>query len=513
MAEITINPFGVGGETPTNIGIVNDLDTGGADKALSAEQGKLLGNAAKTGMYMADGEDGPADVDITFEDGDIVSGARLAAQPGGIAAVTQNTQRATINKVYYCGEGDAPSGTEKFDLEKFKSFYVPSGFSCSPTFATSVEQNATAIYPSGWANGMGLVDFEQYKDQTEGYPYLVFNFRYYPTEDTIGTSDIATLVDGFKLTFEGEEVEPVFAQHKALSIVDEEGDEVFAMSSPSATEGGETEIYSKDAIDEMLQGVVVPSNRIIRVAAWNFGHFCLGISDATSINNSNYDAKLNAWAKAINEIGATILCAAEYDPTFGSHTVNGSTVSENTNDVLMSLYYAANSVGAKSTYNCNGIFGKLAVSNGATVNFSGSTRYYQKATVTIGGKAVTIVAAHLELPGDAQDAQLAQLITDFANTEYVIIAGDFNVRRGEEGEKYGDFATAGFKLANCGDFGGICTYPSTGAIAVNTNTGTPYPYKYLDNIIVKGFNISNVHIFDEGTLTDHCAIIADLTMV
>lgn len=43
MANQTIYPYGQDGELPSNIGIVNDLITGGADKALSAEQGKVIG--------------------------------------------------------------------------------------------------------------------------------------------------------------------------------------------------------------------------------------------------------------------------------------------------------------------------------------------------------------------------------------------------------------------------------------------------------------------------------------
>ena len=42
MANQTIYPYGQGGTLPSSIGIVNDLFSGGADKALSAEQGKVL---------------------------------------------------------------------------------------------------------------------------------------------------------------------------------------------------------------------------------------------------------------------------------------------------------------------------------------------------------------------------------------------------------------------------------------------------------------------------------------
>lgn len=43
MANQTIYPYGTGGQLPSSIGIINDLTTGGADKALSAEMGKQLG--------------------------------------------------------------------------------------------------------------------------------------------------------------------------------------------------------------------------------------------------------------------------------------------------------------------------------------------------------------------------------------------------------------------------------------------------------------------------------------
>ena len=45
MANQTVYPYGTGGSLPSSIGIINDLKTGGADKALSAEQGKVIGNA------------------------------------------------------------------------------------------------------------------------------------------------------------------------------------------------------------------------------------------------------------------------------------------------------------------------------------------------------------------------------------------------------------------------------------------------------------------------------------
>lgn len=44
MANQTVYPYGTGGSLPSSIGLVNDLKTGGVDKALTAEQGKAIGN-------------------------------------------------------------------------------------------------------------------------------------------------------------------------------------------------------------------------------------------------------------------------------------------------------------------------------------------------------------------------------------------------------------------------------------------------------------------------------------
>lgn len=51
MANQTVYPYGTGGELPSSIGIINDLTTGGVNKALSAEMGKTLnGNLTQLGQ-------------------------------------------------------------------------------------------------------------------------------------------------------------------------------------------------------------------------------------------------------------------------------------------------------------------------------------------------------------------------------------------------------------------------------------------------------------------------------
>ena len=48
MANSTVYPYGTGGRLPSSIGLINDLKTGGADKALAAQQGVILSDMITT---------------------------------------------------------------------------------------------------------------------------------------------------------------------------------------------------------------------------------------------------------------------------------------------------------------------------------------------------------------------------------------------------------------------------------------------------------------------------------
>ena len=63
MSNITVYPFGTGGDLPSDVGIINDLVTGGANKALSAQQGVVL----KGMIDEAAGKTGIVEVDMIIE--------------------------------------------------------------------------------------------------------------------------------------------------------------------------------------------------------------------------------------------------------------------------------------------------------------------------------------------------------------------------------------------------------------------------------------------------------------
>lgn len=67
MANNTVYPYGTDGQLPASIGIINDLTTGGADKALSAEMGKELGEQIAPSLDLMH------DLEITDEDGNAIA--------------------------------------------------------------------------------------------------------------------------------------------------------------------------------------------------------------------------------------------------------------------------------------------------------------------------------------------------------------------------------------------------------------------------------------------------------
>lgn len=89
MANTTVYPFGTDGTLPASVGIINDLVTGGADKALSAEMGK------KIGMFS---DDAASDFAIADENGrDIlrlwgghISVKNFSSQKPGVVVVAKS---------------------------------------------------------------------------------------------------------------------------------------------------------------------------------------------------------------------------------------------------------------------------------------------------------------------------------------------------------------------------------------------------------------------------------------
>lgn len=288
-----------------------------------------------------------------------------------------------------------------------------------------------------------------------------------------------------------------------------------------------------------------------------------------------YSTQLQRWKSrisGINGINADIIGMPEWNNNFGYDANNElvSTVASGIfNDYIPSEYTTAEqiakriSVGknADSSWWINTLVSKYDMSDAADTNnlVSSSAAYVRHATITVKGKQVKIGVTHLNWnnnrgaqtdPDYTTNATnsynsrqkeikaLVKLLNGWLeNYDHVILFGDFNT----EGPVYGpdvsydpsvrDYAAGlaefdpfiegcvvdgltyngGFTLANSED------RPLLTSIATNSRPDLPsrpqVPYCYLDNIIVKGFTMSNVQVIDDGTLTDHCAVVCDLTLI
>lgn len=240
----------------------------------------------------------------------------------------------------------------------------------------------------------------------------------------------------------------------------------------------------------------------LRIASYNVGHFALGTADDTKITHANYATMRQKWAEAINDIHADIFGACEYNTNF-VNAGDGLPAITARDSIFANYAYAA--IGAKYSYNQNSILSNLPLVNITSVNFTDRTqsRYYIVGEITIGSKTVKVVETHLDWNEGGSGAtnraaQIQQLISDFAGDDYVIIGADFNVASESE---FDAFVSAGYQMANHGYLGDLPTYP-----AGNPTIG-------IDNIVCKGFAISDINILNDDTISDHCAVYADLTMI
>ena len=242
----------------------------------------------------------------------------------------------------------------------------------------------------------------------------------------------------------------------------------------------------------------------ITVASWNIGHFALGkAADSRIVLNEAPDKAL-AYRRFIDALGADIMAVVEYSPEF-VRDADGQMLLATRDEVFAGYTNAI--VGPKWEYNGNAIFSNgFPLGVGETTRFAHATqpRYYLTTDITIGGKTVKVVSTHLdwnqgEHGAEYRAIQIKELIDTFDAYPYVILCGDWNVGNPAE---YDAFLRAGYRMANHGVVGDLLTYPAG-----------DNPRSALDNIIVKGFVPSRVRVLNEPTLSDHCLIAADLTMI
>lgn len=312
-----------------------------------------------------------------------------------------------------------------------------------------------------------------------------------------------------------------------------------------------------DAINELPVG-----SATLRVCQYNMGHFNMGMDAGNTCligaNNAttqaypqffDYATQLSRWTSRISGINADIIGAPEWNDYFGWNGGNKVTIGGT------GIFDGYNISAGKKESNAwwqNTLVSKYVMSNAQDIDLGSTTSnkaYVRVATVTMDGKTIKIGVTHLnwnnpngqtaQASYDSRQKEIKELVKLFQNDPYVILLGDFNtegpvygsnvsydpsVRDYEAGlDEFDPFINGftengttyqgGFTLANYDANGHrLLTSPATGSRPDLSNR-PQYPYCYLDNIIVKGFTMSNVHVVDDGTLTDHCAVWCDLTMI
>lgn len=316
---------------------------------------------------------------------------------------------------------------------------------------------------------------------------------------------------------------------------------------------GEVSLTSSAYGEDVAAAVNSRPTGTLRVLQYNIGHFNMGMTDGNSAligtNNSyaasypqffDYMTQLQRWKSRISGIDADIIGLEEYNDNFGYHSGLVSTQDSG-------IFDGYNlSVGPKECYGWwqNTLASKLALSSPSNV-YLGSTNnilaYLRVAKLNINNTEVWFAATHLNLnnPGGTGGAsasyasrqkELKECVKWLQDKSHVILVGDFNTtgpiegtteERRLQGLAEFDIFLNGFTEDGVTYDGGCTlanstldsryTSPSTGSRPDQSPSTSPN--WYLDNIIVKGFMMSNITVIDDGTITDHCGLYCDLTMI
>lgn len=144
-----------------------------------------------------------------------------------------------------------------------------------------------------------------------------------------------------------------------------------------------------------------------------------------------------------------------------------------------------------STYPLNG-----ARNLNPTAGYPGRIR--ADAYINISGKSIRVMVVHFDTTSGTRATEIEDVIRQTADDQYVIILGDMNAASISE---YDPFVSAGFTMANGGYLGSLPTWDATS------------PSEPADNIVCRGFAMKKVETFADDTMSDHCALLAELVLI
>ena len=246
------------------------------------------------------------------------------------------------------------------------------------------------------------------------------------------------------------------------------------------------------------QGEHLNNSKGVLVATWNIGHFSKGQKDHSLISSSELSQKVDDYRSFIyDSIKADILCVNEYERVFCSDSAKSLYA---ITEKMLFNNYRSRQIFDKNSFVCNAIFSNKKMKNAAMHPFLYNLfakdersaiewHYYAVTDITIQGEKVKLICTHLvPLAEKHCQNQIKELLYFAEKYPKVIICGDMNTW------DFSKFRKAGYTLANDGS---IVTFPSKSYA--------------LDNIFVKGLNMSDVKVIKTG-LSDHYALLCRISL-
>lgn len=241
----------------------------------------------------------------------------------------------------------------------------------------------------------------------------------------------------------------------------------------------------------------------LRFATWNVAHFSLSdFIHNVIITQDQYVKFYPIYKNIIDDINANFFGMNEFDSPFWADHSEYTTKRE----LFPSYKYYNDSSENNLNPVWNAYFSRLMMENPQKVfhnsNRPGETRYYLTGDISVNGKSVKVVCAHLCIVpnGNAQDlainqAQMQEIVDYCSVYDNAVIMGDFNWI------DFTPFKNAGYSMVIT-DFLG--------------NTPTVYnDVSYIDNIILKGGVITAASVVNANSiagtvLSDHYIVHCDI---
>ena len=263
--------------------------------------------------------------------------------------------------------------------------------------------------------------------------------------------------------------------------------------------GDDDIIYSENRSVNYLR-LNIKKKVTIKLATWNIGHFSLGSKPYSTIDSTSFQLKSRKYKDFIdNTIQADVIGINEYSRLFYEDEKNQILAKS-----ILFDRFRDQIEGPLISYTCNSVFSNVKLKRSRIVYFesnkyftkdpkiSNRKTYYIESEFPLCGEKVTLVCVHMlfsrKYPNEVQQRLIKELVSTYANSDRVIIIGDFNTWDLHQ------FKKDGYVIANDGS---IVTYPSK--------------KNPLDNIVAKGINISNVYAI-ETELSDHYPLVCEISI-